>query len=261
MYYIEITANSCICTTTMNGLGIDVLDATHTGSMQYPCNTELVGTANKVEVQVVPSGLDPATLDKIDVQGQVKRYPDEGFIGPEFGEVIASFSLDQTLALLRENPIVNIADLIPFSLSATFDSLDARSFADRLLTSLPIENPEILKEWAITFLSLLERRDIDSLFDLYEPKLRDYDLAYPLQKEPDNKVWFTRWLNDKIFPQHPVTKFRKDDLVCRKWCDGRVWEIGVKDGRPLWRTEGFEGKRTSVQIYVGFVEGTIKIIR
>ena len=58
MYYIEISANTCTCTIILNGLGIDVLDAKKIGSVQYPCNTELVGKSNKVEVIVMPASLD-----------------------------------------------------------------------------------------------------------------------------------------------------------------------------------------------------------
>ena len=261
MYYLEISANTCTCTIIINGLGIEELDAKKVGSVQYPCNTELIGKSNKVETIVMPASLDKATLDKIDVTGVVKRYADDGFIGPESGEAVASFSLDQTIAMIKENPLVNIADMVPFTLTCVFDSEDAPSLENRLLHSQPIENPEILKEWAMKFRMLLEKRDIDGLFELYEPKLVDYDIAYPQQKEPDNRVWFTNWMKNKIFPQNPITTFSRDIVETKKWCEGRIWEIYLKGGLPLWRTEGLDGKRTSVQVYVGLVDGKIKIVR
>lgn len=261
MYYIEISANTCTCTIILNGLGIEVLDAKKIGSVQYPCNTELVGKSNKVEVIVMPASLDLSTFDKIDVTGVVKRYADDGFIGPDSGEVVVSFSLDQTIAMIKANPLANFADLVPFTISAEFDSEDAPSLGDRLLKAKPIENQEVLKNWAMEFRNLLEKRNIDGLYDLYEPKLIDYDIAYPLQKEPDNRAWFTNWMNNKIFPQNPVTSFSKDMVETKRWCDGRIWEVYLKGGLPLWRTEGLDGKRTSIQIYVGQIDGKIKVVR
>ena len=125
----------------------------------------------------------------------------------------------------------------------------------------PIENAETLKDWAIAFRSLLEKRDIEGLYALYEPKLKDYDIAYPEQKEPDNRVWFDNWMKNKIFPQTPFTHFIREDIETIKWCDGRIWEIRLKDGQALWRTEGLDGKRTKIQIYAGLVDGKVKIVR
>jgi hypothetical protein len=261
MYYIEISANTCTCKISINGLGIDELDAKKVGSVQYPCNTELIGKGNKVAVEVMPASIDLTTLNKIAVEGEVKKYPDNGFIGPESGAVIASFSLTQTIEMIKANPFANIADLVPFKITAEFDSEDAPSLEDRLIKAKPIENAEALKDWAMTFRSLLEKRDIDGLYVLYEPKLIDYDIAYPAQKEPDNKIWFANWMNNKIFTQNPFTGFSRDVIETTKWCDGRIWEICLKGGQPLWSTEGLDGKRTKIQVYVGLVDGKIKIVR
>ena len=261
MYYIEISATTCTCTILCNGLYIEKLDAQKNGCLQYPCNTELIGTANRVEVQVTPASLDPSTFEKIDVQGMVKRYPDDGFIGPELGEVLASFSLYETVEMIKANPLANVADMIPFSLSAMFDSEDIPSMAHRLVEAEPLTDPDALRDWAMQFRLLLERGDIDGLYELYEPKLLDYDIAYPMQREPDNRVWFTNWMNEKIYPQRPFTGFGRGDVETVKWCDGRIWELRLKDGRPLWSTEGFEGKRTGIQVYVGMVDDKIRIVR
>lgn len=262
-YYLELSANTCTCKISINGLGVDVLDAKKVGSVQYPCNTELIGKANKVAVEVMPASLDLTTLDKIKVDGLVKRYAPTDMIGPESGQIITRFTLEQTIAGIKADPVkmLKIADLVPFTVSAEFDSEDAPSLASRLMDAKPIENAEALKDWAIVFRGLLEKRDIDGLFALYEPKLLDYDIAYPEQKEPDNKAWFANWMNNKIFPQTPFTGFKREDVDVVKWCDGRIWEIRLKDGNPLWRTQGLNGLRKKIQVYVGLVDGKIKIVR
>ncbi len=263
IYYIEISANTCTCKISINGLSIEELNATKVGSVQYPCNTELIGKTNKVEVEVMPASLDMTTLDKIKVEGLIKKYSPTDMIGPESGEIISRFTLEQKIAEIKEDPVklLKIADLVPFKISSEFDSDDAASFENRLIKTKPIENEETLKDWAIAFRSLLERRDIEGLYSLYEPKLLDYDIAYPEQKEADNHLWFENWMKNKIFPQTPFTGFKRDDIVVKKWCEGRIWEIKLKDGLALWRTEGLNGSRTKIQIYVGLVDGKIKIVR
>lgn len=262
-YYLELSANTCTCKISINGLGVDELDAKKVGSVQYPCNTELIGKANKVAVEVMPASLDLTTLDKIRVEGLVKRYAPTDMIGPESGQVITRFTLEQKIAEIKADPakLLKIANLVPFAITAEFDSEDAPTLADRLTKAKPIENPETLKDWAMAFRTLLEKRDIDGLYALYEPKLLDYDIAYPEQKEPDNRVWFANWMNNKIFPQTPFTGFNRDDIDPVKWCDGRIWEIRLKGSLPLWRTQGLNGSRTKIQVYIGMVKGKIKIVR
>lgn len=262
MYYIEVAANTCVCKIILNGLGIEILNAIKIGSVQYPCNTELIGKSNNVAVEITPATLDFTTLNKIKVEGTIKRYANDDCIGPDSGEIIAKFSLDETIEKIKANPLAfNITDLVPFKISAIFDSEDAPSLAQRLKEAKPIENSEVLKDWAMTFRSLLEKKDIDGLYDLYAPKLSDYDIAYPEQKESDNRIWFENWMKNKIFPQTPFIKFKRDDIQLKKWCDGRIWEINLKDEQPLWRTEGLEGKRTKIEVYVGLVDEKIKIVR
>lgn len=261
MYYLEVSANTCTCKIAINGLGIDVLNAEKVGSIQYPCNTELTGNANRVEIEIVPSSLDPITLDKIRMDGVVKTYPDNCTIGPESGEVITAFSLQETIEMIKANPFANIAELVPFRVTAEFDSEDSPSFRNRLFETDIIDNKSDLLEWAMQFKNALEQQNSMLLFEMYAPKLQDYDIAFPGDKEPDNAAWFASWMNDTVFPQQPYIDFSKDDIELRRWCDGRVWEIRLKDGGPLWRTLGKEGRRSKIDVYVGMVDKKIKIVR
>ena len=261
-YYAEIAANTCNCKIVLNGLGIAELKAEKIGSFQYPCNTELVGKANVLSMQVMPATIDLSVLNKIRAECVIKRYADTDMVTPDSGAVITFSSLQQKIDEIKANPLsANIAGLVPFTVSATFDSEDAPSFADRLLGSKPIKDKEALKDWAMAFRALLEKRDIDALYALYEPKLLDYDKAYPAQKEPDNRVWFKNWMLKKIFPQTPFTDFSRDEVDPVSWCEGRVWELRLKDGNPLWRTLGLDGKRTKIEVYAGLDDGKIKIVR
>lgn len=261
MYYLEISANTCTCKIVMNGLGIEVLNATQVGSIQYPCNTELIGVANKVEIEIMPASLDVSTLNKISMEGVIKKYPDDGNIGPEFGEVIAGFSLQEKIEMVKANPFVNIAELIPFRVTAEFDSEGEPSFRNRLFETDIIDKKETLIDWAMQFRDALEQQNSQMLYEMYEPKLIDYDIAYPADKEPDNRKWFTEWMNDTIFPQSPFVSFSRGDVDCITWCNGRIWELRLKDGGPLWRTMGKDGRRSKIDVYVGMVDKKIRIVR
>ena len=92
IYYIEISANTCTCKISINGLGIEEVNTTKVGSVQYPCNTELIGKSNKVIVEIMPASLDMTTLDKIKVEGLIKKYSPVEMIGPESGTIISKFS-------------------------------------------------------------------------------------------------------------------------------------------------------------------------
>jgi len=265
-YYIGIEGNACTAEIVVNGLGVSKLKAENGGSIQYPCNTELIGKGNKIEVTVSLASFDLTILDRVLCNGTIKKYGTEEFIGPESGSVIAQFTLSNKIKelknRLKSDPLsVDLSKEFPVTLTAEFDSDDAPSFSERLIESTPIDDSEILKDWAIQFKEHLINRDIQALYNLYEPKLLDYDIAFPEQKEPDNQKWFTDWMNNKIFPQTPFTEFNRDDVVPVKWCDGRIWELKLKDGRPLWTTVGKDNKRSFIEIFAGNVDGEIKIVR
>jgi hypothetical protein len=265
IYQVGFSANTCRCKVVVNGLGVAEVNAEKVGSVQYPCNTELIGKENKVEVEVMPASLTPDVLDKIAVEGYVKKYHPDDVTGPENGEVVCTFTLEEKVMALRENPLAaNLADVTPFALSCEFDSEESPSFRNRLVEAELIEDEMALLDWAMAFRGMLERRDAAALYELYEPKLIDYDIAYPEDKEPDNREWFANWMFEKIFPQTPRIDFDRDGITPVKWCGGRIWELRRKDGYNgghLWQTEGLEGRRTRVEVYVGMVDGKIKIIR
>jgi len=262
IYHAGLSANYCICKVMVNGLGVTTVNAEKVGSTQYPCNTELIGKENTVAIEVMPASPDLGALDKVNVQGYVKRYSPDEITGPESGELLMAFNLEQKIAELKANPFaVNLGEVFPFTLTGTFDSEDVPSFRNRLVDADVIANKAELLNWGMNFKRMLEKQDVAALYEQYEPKLIDYDIAYPEDKEPDNLEWFSDWMTEKIFPQIPVTDFTMDDINCVKWCDGRIWELQLKDGGPLWRTIGKDGKRTKVQVFVGLINNAIKIIR
>ena len=265
-YYIGITGNACTADIIINGLSVAELKAKNGGSIQYPCNTELVGASNKVEIIISLASIDLTILDRLNCDGTIKRYGVDEFVGPESGTIINQFTLhpkiEELKAKIKADPLsVDLSSEFPVTLTVEFDSTDAPSFAERLNESEPLEDTELLKDWAMDFKQHLINQDIKAMYALYEPKVLDYDIAYPDQKEPDNEQWFANWMKNKIFPQTPFTEFDRDDIVAVKWCEGRIWELKLKDGSPLWTTFGKDDMRSLIQVYVGKDNGEIKIVR
>lgn len=264
VYQVALAANTCRCKVIVNGLGVTELNAEKVGCIQYPLNTELVGIGNVVEIEVTPISLDPTVMDKISAEGTIKKYDDGAITGPESGEVLASFTLEDKIAEVKAKPLTNIADVIPFTLTCTFDSEEAPSFRNRLVDADVIDNGVALVDWAMNFKEMLRQQDVAALYDQYEPKLLDYDIAYPEDKEPDNRKWFANWMYGKIFPQTPLIDFDRDGVQLVKWCGGRIWELRRKDeynGGYLWQTVGTDDRWSYVEVYVGMVDGKIKMVR
>lgn len=262
IYNLELAAHTCMCKVHVNGLQVDLLDASKVGTLMYPCNTELIGKKNRVGIEVMPNSIDMDTLNKIRVEVVIKKYKPDEFTGPELGEVIATESLYRTIEMIKANPLAaNINDLVPFQLILEFDSEYAPSFANRLIEAEPLESEAHVMEWALQFRQLLANRDVDGLYAACTPKYDDYAIAFPDDEGAFSRAWFEQWMQEKIFPQNPITNFTQDDLVIKKWCSDRIWEIRLKNGLPLWSTAGLEGTKTGIDIYVGLVDGKIKIVR
>jgi hypothetical protein len=261
-YAIAISARACTAQILLNHMDICSLNAEKNGAMQSPCNTELVGKGNELEILVTPAALDTATLQSIFLEGSVISAVADNGESSESEKTVATFDIEKQLkdfkmAIAQKKT----AEKIPLVVKVKFDSPDAPSFEERLKKSVPITDQERLISWAMEFRDALKREDIDKLYFWYEPKLIDYDIAYPDQKEPDNKVWFNNWLHTTIFPKKPIVDFDKKDIELRRLCDGRIWEIRRKGNEPLLLTGYKNRKRTKVQIYVGMVGNDIRIVR
>jgi hypothetical protein len=101
---------------------------------------------------------------------------------------------------------------------------------------------------------------MDALYKEYKPKIDDYVIAYP-QEFPDPQQSFDNLFRNDFFPGGAITDFKQDDIGLKPWCDGRIWEIFVKPDQEFFKNKGLDGDINSIEVFVGMVEGSLKIVR
>jgi hypothetical protein len=264
VYNIELFASKCIIEVTANGLLLFRADAKNGVGKNYPFNTELVGKGNEVVITAIPTLLDTgaiSTTKDIIIKGTLKKYRSNETTGPESGEPIAGIDFANIFAA-KENEAASPADLVkifPLSHKISFDN-EGVSFRNRLIEAPVIKDKAVLLDYAEKLRDILARKDIEALYKEYKPKMDDYILAYP-QEFPSPREWFDNLFGNNFFPGEPITDFKSDNIGLRSWCEGRIWEIFVNPAQPLFRTRGANGIISSIEIFIGLVEKSLKIVR
>jgi hypothetical protein len=264
VYNIEIYARECIFEVTTNGLPIFRKNAPMGCSMTYPLNTELVKKDNIVKVTLWPAILEngqPSRLEDITITGTIKCYQADDITGPESGKLLARIDFRDVIALgkARALSLTDPSKLFPLSKEFKFDN-EEHSFRNRLLDAPIITDEKMLLTYGEKLRDILARHDIEALYNEYKPKLDDYVTAYP-QEFPDPKQWFINLFKDDFFPGGAITEFKREDIGLRSWCEGRVWEIFVKPDQWFFKNKGLDGDINRIQVFVGMVDGGLKIVR
>ena len=264
IYSFEVFANKCIVEITINGLFIFRTDAKNGTSLNYPFNTELIGKGNEIKITAYPTLLDnglPSSYSDVTITGTIKTYGENEITGPEAGQLVQRIDFSDVVAQkqMQAEMITDLTKLFPMSKSFTFDN-EGLSFKNRLVDAPVIIDEKLLLDYAEKLRSILAKQDIEALWAEYKPKIDDYALAYP-REFPDPLNWFINFFKNDFFPGGPITNFKKGDIGLRSWCDGRVWELYVKPAQKFFVNQGLDGDINSVEVYVGMVDGKLKIIR
>ena len=263
IYNLEIFASKCIIEILMNDLLIFRADAKNGTSFTYPLNTELVGK-NTLKIILYPVLLDsglPSTPNDIMVEGAIKRYSIGDFTGPECGDLLSTIDIDDIkLSIDPESvSLKNLADMFPLNKSFQFEN-DEISFKDRIIDGTVIDNKDSIINYSFKILDIIKRQDLEAFWLEYKPKLDDYAIAYP-HEFPDPKAWFVNFITTDFFPGGPNTEFKRDNIGLRSWCGGRIWEVFIKPYTPFFTNKGLDGDINSIEMFVGLVDGQLKIIR
>jgi hypothetical protein len=264
VYSLELFASKCINQVELNGLLLFRDNAVHGSGRSYPLNTELIGKENILSVTVLPTLLDNgvvSTFEDIIVKGTIKKYNSNETTGPESGELVSEIDFADVIAKKTRDvePVANLASLFPLSTKITFDN-DDLSFRNRLLDAPVITDEKSVLDYAEKLRDILARQDLEALYVEYKPKLDDYVMAYPTEF-PDPRQWFVDLFKDDFFPGGPVTEFKRDDIGFRPWCDRRIYEIFVKPAQPYFLNKGLDGDINSIEVFIGMVDGALKIVR
>ena len=263
IYNVEMFACKCIIEIHMNGLCVFRIDATKGSSVTYPLNTELAGD-NSLKLVMYPVLLETGILSTpadIVVEGAIKRYNTGDVTGPECGDLLMSIDIEDIQAAFDPEALSlqQLKDLFPLTKTFAFEN-EGISFKNRLIDAQIITDKKEVVEYAIKLRDIIKRQDLESLYIEYRPKLDDYALAYP-EEFPDPESWFANLFRDDFFPGGPIVEFDRDDIVARPWCDGRIWEVSRKPYQPFFMNKGLDGDINMIELYVGRVDGKLKIIR
>lgn len=266
VYYIECAARKCIVEIIVNGLKVIRKNAGPGMNINYPFNTELIGKENLIIIRGYPT-LDEkghvTTFEDLWINGAIKQYAADDVIGPENGIVIhpIDFNFVKQKRQVESGNISNLVALFPISEAYSLDNEEGASFRNRLIESQIIKDQKAVFEYAKHLRDLIRQRNIPGLFEEYKEKLVDYDLAFPQDAESDNSEWFANLMKDRYFPSGPVDDFKDEEILPVSWCEGRIWEIMLNPDRPFFITQGKNGKKLKIEVYVGMVNGKIRIIR
>jgi len=264
VYSMELYASKCIFEITANGLFLFHKNAANGRSISYPLNTELIGKDNVVNITLLPTVLENgqiSRLEDINISGTIKRYGEDDFTGPETGQLLTKIDFTDVITKSKalSFKITDPSKLFPLSKEFKFDN-DELSFRNRLLEAPIIIDEKMLLAYAEKLRDIIARQDVEELYKEYKPKLDDYTIAYPKQF-PDPKQWFIDFLKNDFFPGGPITDFKRDAIGLKSWCGGRIWEIFVKPEQEFFRNKGLDGDINTMELFVGMVDNSLKILR
>lgn len=263
--YFQVAAAKCIVEMRVNGFLLSRSIAKYPVSLNYPVNTELIGQGNVATLTLYPTLLDNNTLSGLDdivAVGTVKIFPPDSIVAPETGEMVGQFDFTRQIEekKITALTLADLASLFPLTEVVTFDN-EGGSFRNRFVDAQPITDENALRAYGMKLLGLLRSRDTQGLFEEYRYKLDDYKVGYDPPELNNPERWFADFLEKDFYPGMPITEFRPEDLILQPMCDNRIWKIGVKPDLPLFQNRGDDGDVNTMDIYVGLVDGNLRILR
>jgi hypothetical protein len=246
-YYLDLTAINCIVKAKVNGLPAYDLIAKSGTYFAKPINELLIGKKNKLEIELIPildeKDIENGTIPEYSAKGSIKLYQEGQVSSPEEGEII-----------LKIEQINKLKTLL-------FFNNDKFNFEEILINTTPILDEKAIKDYAIKLLEMLQNSDSIGLYNEFEPKFTDHEIAYyknSIQLVED----FKKHMQNNFYPNLIQPPIQKEQLLLIAHCDKRIWQILVAPNKPLFQTEeNEEGDIYSMEIYVGFINNQLKIVR
>lgn len=274
MYYLEMSVRGGNVQVLVNELKLERVQGGSGGTLAKPINTHLVGEKNELKIRALPAQLESGKISKVSdlhIVGTVKRYESGDVVSPEGGDVLERFDFDEVIAKREQafaeefNPTniegqVSIPEVtFPIEHTITFDN-EGVSFQKLLMGGAVIEDEDQLLSYAERLRSLMKERNAEALYQEFKPKFDDYRAAYP-EISGDFAVVFPNFLREQFFPEGPITEFDQSDIELRSWCEGRIWELYRKPKEPFFATKGLEGSILELPVFVGKIDGELKVVR
>jgi hypothetical protein len=260
IHHLFVRAEQCLVRVLLNGFPIVELTP---GNMVFSTapmvNQLLVGKGN--ELLVTLWTLPPAEEGRVppaDIEGSVRRFgPKDLWAQPSAGECLATIGLDE--ALIDSGKRGNVE--LPFSLVARRFDNDGPCFRERLLEGEPIRDRNAVIDYGLRLRDWLRAQDTTNIAEQIDPKLVDYAEAY-YGSVDQLRYELLGFLRGKLFARGLMLEFGADDLEATPCCNERIWRLRRPGNEPFIRThEDADGFDSMMEVYVGVVDGQLRIVR
>lgn len=236
-YYLKISSSNAEVSCLVNGFPIYEISSEGQVANQLPVNLALIGEGNKLLVFAKPLGENAFVKGSIAVykSGEVVSSDDEK-------EKILEFTMDAS----REQERI-----------ITFDN-EQFDFSELLVKTPVLTDTTRMVEYAMKLKHWVQNKDIGTLIDHMEPKVRDYAAAYSVSEEVIRESLKQSFTGDMF--QIEWEEVKTEDVIPVSYCDGRLWELTTSQGHALFYSATNDG-HTSLPVYIAEVNGELRVVR
>ena len=224
-----------------------------------PLNLALVGEANRLSVEMLPLECDDGTLTgfgDIKIEADLMKFEKGDIVAPGEGDSILSIEIpDELRERVREEELE-----LPLSFDLVFDN-EGVSFHDEIREAAPYTNESALLDYAERLRDHLAGGEVAALMHEFAPKAAAYAKAYDYDVD-EIATSIEDYLGGDFAQASPKTDFARDEIEAVPLSEGRMWELRLLSGAPLFQSEeDDEGGTLQIPIIVGEREGSLKIVR
>ncbi|MEP2772480.1 MAG: hypothetical protein ABJH05_10040 [Fulvivirga sp.] len=237
-HYLKVSSANAEVSCYLNGFPVYDIDSEGMISNQTPVNLALVGENNVLKIVAKPLG------DNAFVSGGISTYGGGEMVSTDDnreGQLQFEFKM--------EEPTIK-----------TYEFDNERFDYSASIQSVPVLNDEeALKDYALKIHSLIKLKKSKRLIEEMTPKLEDTAKAFSV----DANIMYENMkqvLQSNIFAT-PWQGVSREEIVPVSYCDGKVWELTQKDGKPLIYYQESEDSYSSMKIFVAKVDGKLRVVR
>lgn len=237
-YYLKVSSSNAEIYCYINGFPVYDIKSDGMISNQIPVNLALIGKGNVLKIVAKPIG------DNAFVSGGISSYSG--------GEMVSTD--DDRLGVLQFEFRMDKPE------TRTFEFDNERFDYSKSLTIVPVITDEAaLIDYGLKIQSLIKLKKDKKLIEEMTPKIEDTAKAFSV----DASIMYENMkqvLQSNIFAT-PWQGVSREEIVPVSYCDGKVWELTQKDGKPLIFYQESEDSYSSMKIFVAEVDGKLRVVR
>jgi len=238
-FYLKVTSFDCTVKCFVNGFPVYETSGEGEMSNQVPINVYLVkGKENRLDIWMKP------LTGQGKVQASTYRYGNSDVVSTDDAQNDRDVFTVQSADGVKEQTFYFGNDIFDFS---------------AILVDAPVIDEENeLNAYAAQLLDIIGRKAVKELVAEMEPKVRDYAVGFSSPEAPIRmslEEQLATLLSDEKLDVPSI-----ENVVLIPYCDRRVWALREKPDQPLIHISD-NGSIMSLEIYVGTVDGRLRIVR